>query len=214
LPPTTPTSSIDSPFENLAATRWRLVAISSSLAFANDLRQQGFGQILWGYSSPLKPRRRKSVKVLATLSVMGIVGIGALVMSASATAAAHCHGLTATITGTSGPDVIVGTNHHDVIVAGAGNDTVRGRGGRDVICAGRGDDEVKAGERHDRVYGGPDRDDLGGGMGADRLFGQRGRDELFGGSANDTLNGGSGTDEGFGGSGTDMCLSIEFAHGC
>ena len=94
------------------------------------------------------------MKVLGTVVVMGIAAVASLVMSASAGATPHCHGLTATMTGTSGSDNIVGTNHRDVIVARAGHDIVRSRGGRDVICAGRGDDEVAAGARHDRVYGG------------------------------------------------------------
>src|SRR4029079_13993657 len=58
----------------------------------------------------LKPRRRESMKVLATLAVMGFFAVGSLVMSAAASAAPQCHGLAATLTGTSGPDHIVGTN--------------------------------------------------------------------------------------------------------
>jgi len=44
------------------------------------------------------------MRVFATLAVMGLVAVASLVMSASASAAPHCHGLTATMTGTSGPD--------------------------------------------------------------------------------------------------------------
>jgi hypothetical protein len=159
-------------------------------------------------------RKEGAMKVLATLVVMGSVAVASLMMSASASAAPHCHGLTATMTGTSGSDNIVGTNHRDVIVARAGHDIVRSRGGRDVICAGRGDDGVAAGARHDRVYGGRGADDLRGNNGADRLFGQRGFDRFLGGRGNDFLSGGFGTDEGFGGLGTDTCRSIEFAHSC
>jgi hypothetical protein len=167
-----------------------------------------------GTTGLLKPRGGNSMKALGTLVVMGIVAVSSLVMSASASAAPHCHGITATMTGTSGPDQIVGTNHRDVIVARAGKDIVRSRGGRDVICAGRGDDGVAAGRRQDRVYGGGGLDDLRGGNSADRLFGQRGFDRLLGRRGNDFLSGGSGTDEGFGGLGTDTCRSIEFAHSC
>ena len=167
----------------------------------------------WGRAT-ISQERRRDMKVLGTVVVMGIAAVASLVMSASAGATPHCHGLTATMTGTSGSDNIVGTNHRDVIVARAGHDIVRSRGGRDVICAGRGDDEVAAGARHDRVYGGRGTDELRGGHGADRLFGQRGFDRFLGGGGNDFLSGGFGTDEGFGGSGTDTCRSIEFAHSC
>jgi hypothetical protein len=167
-----------------------------------------------GYGRDLKPERGGQVKVLATLAVMGLLAVGSLVMSASAGAAAFCHGFPATMTGSSGSDHIVGTNHRDIIVARGGGDEIRGRGGRDLICAGRGDDDVAAGARRDRVYAGAGHDELGGGAADDRLFGERGRDELLGWRGSDLLNGGSEVDEGFGGSGADTCLSIEFAHSC
>ena len=72
------------------------------------------------------------MKVLGTLVVMGIVAVGSLVMSASASAAAQCHGLKATIVGTPGSDTIVGTGHGDVIVARGGEDIVQGGDGRDA----------------------------------------------------------------------------------
>jgi hypothetical protein len=199
--------------------RRRLITASARPASSSAPSSPGSsGGCFWrdpqGYGKLLHRKGGDSMKFLATLAAMAIVAVGSFVMSASASAAAHCHGLTATMTGTTGSDHIVGTSHRDVIVARAGNDFVRSAGGRDVICAGRGDDVVRAGKRHDLVYGGRGVDVLRGAIGADRLFGERGRDQLFGESGNDTLSGGFGTDEGFGGSGTNTCLSIEFAHGC
>src|SRR6266545_4307847 len=88
-----------------------------------------------------------------------------------------CAGLNATITGTSGDDVIVGTAGDDVIVGLGGNDFIDGGDGNDVICAGGGADRDLSG------LGFP-------GMGDDILWGGDGNDVLYGGNGNDVLDGG------------------------
>jgi Ca2+-binding RTX toxin-like protein len=98
------------------------------------------------------------------------------------------------ITGTDGPDRLVGTAGRDVIRCGKGNDVVLAKGGDDYIDCGPG---------NDRVDGGWGDDEIRGGGGNDSLTGNRGDDELFGGWGNDKLVGGSGADELSGGAGAD-----------
>jgi len=64
-----------------------------------------------------------------------------------------CHGLTATIGGTSGDDDIDGTGGDDVILALDGDDEIDGRGGDDTICGGNGDDEIDGGDDEDYISG-------------------------------------------------------------
>lgn len=108
-----------------------------------------------------------------------------------------CHGVTATIVGTAGNDVLVGTTGPDVIVGLGGNDRIAARAGRDLVCAGAGNDYVGAGSAADRVFAG---------AGRDRLLGRGGPDLLKGSSGNDVLKGGPGSDRLRGGSGFDRCV--------
>lgn len=111
-------------------------------------------------------------------------------------AAPTCRGVAATITGTSGDDVLSGTGGPDVIVALGGNDTIRSLAGNDLICAGAGRDTIVAGSAADRVFAG---------AGADRVRGAGGPDVLRGGVGNDVLSGGRGADRLRGGAGFDRC---------
>src|SRR5262249_42733106 len=65
-----------------------------------------------------------------------------------------CHGLTPTIVGTEGDDVIEGTKGDDVIVALGGDDFVRGSYGRDTICGGDGNDSLFGSQGNDVLIGG------------------------------------------------------------
>ena len=91
--------------------------------------------------------------------VFVLVFVGALFVAGVGQAAAACNGLTATITGTSGNDVIYGTSGADVIEALAGNDTIYASGANDTICAGDGYDDVSPGAGNDWIDGG-----VGGGV--------------------------------------------------
>jgi hypothetical protein len=82
-------------------------------------------------------------------------------------ARSECHGVAATMTGTSGADELVGTLDRDVIVAGGGADRIRGRGGNDLICAGRGKDRIKGNGGNDVLRGGRGFDSGRGGRGSD-----------------------------------------------
>ena len=100
--------------------------------------------------------------------------------AADAGADPTCHGLAATIVGTSGRDVLKGTRGPDVIAALEGDDVVKGRGGDDVVCGGPGHDYLVASRGHDVLIGGPQGDRIDafsrrptivrGGGGADILF--------------------------------------------
>jgi Ca2+-binding RTX toxin-like protein len=85
-------------------------------------------------------------------------------------ARSECHGVAATMTGTSGADELVGTLGRDVIAAGAGADVIRGRGGNDLICAGRGKDQIEGNAGNDVLRGGRGFDTGRGGLGSDVCF--------------------------------------------
>lgn len=123
-----------------------------------------------------------------------------------------CGGMTATIVGTDGDDVITGTSGPDVIVGLGGRDRIDGGGGADVICGGAGNDVLLGGPGSDRLYGQDGRDVLRGGGAADLLVGGRqrdlvgggaGSDRLLGGAGGDVLNGSGGDDALHGGGGND-----------
>jgi uncharacterized repeat protein (TIGR01451 family) len=114
-----------------------------------------------------------------------------------------CAGQTASIAGTSGPDVLVGTKKKDVIASLAGNDTIRGLAGNDLLCGGRGNDLVKGGADADVLKGGGGTDTLKAGGGNDLVKGGGAGDGLFGGFGDDALRGGGGDDTCKGGKGND-----------
>lgn len=119
-----------------------------------------------------------------------------------------CRGVAATVTGTTGDDVLFGTPGPDVIAALAGNDRVTGLAGRDLVCAGSGADRVASGSAADRVFAG---------AGPDRLIGRGGPDLLKGSGGNDVLKGGPGSDRLRGGRGIDRCLpgpGLNSVRGC
>jgi VCBS repeat-containing protein len=159
------------------------------------------------------PRRAaSSMLVLALAVVLALGAVGAMApANAAAPAAAdlECFGVTATIVGTPGDDVIRGTNGADVIVAGRGDDRIKGRGGDDLICGRSGDDEIRGGNGDDRVLGWRGDDLILGGSGNDRLLGGLKADKILGGSGDDVLNGGAATDECDGGPGVNHLVECE-----
>ena len=82
----------------------------------------------------------------------------------------------ATITGTSGRDILRGTSLEDVISGYGGNDTIIAWGSRDRIYGGAGNDDIEAGYGNDYVRGGPGHDDIEGDDGNDWLYGGGGAD--------------------------------------
>lgn len=131
-------------------------------------------------------------------------------------------GLNVAITGTDGPDLLLGTIISDNIVGAAGNDVIIGAGGLlDYLEGGEGDDLIVAGvganllaggvggtiveggAGDDRVFGSIMRDRVNGNEGDDRLVGRMGDDQLEGDAGNDTVSGGAGDDILSGGSAVD-----------
>ena len=72
-----------------------------------------------------------------------------------------------TVTGTEGPDRLVGTSRADVICGLGGDDRVEGAGGDDVLYGDAGTDRVIGGGGDDTMYGDDGVDRLDGGDGAD-----------------------------------------------
>jgi Ca2+-binding RTX toxin-like protein len=114
-----------------------------------------------------------------------------------------CHGVPATITGTSAGEPINGTAGNDVIVGLGGADTINGNGGDDVICGGPGNDRITTGAGNDLVDGQGDGDTIDGGDGNDVLLGGRANDTITGGQGLDGIGGGAGNDVITGNDGTD-----------
>jgi hypothetical protein len=150
--------------------------------------------------------------VVLTVSILAAVVFGAA--ASPAAAVPTCHGITATIVGTRGPDQILGTPGDDVIVARGGADQIQGLAGNDLICAGRDADQVDGNGGGDTIFGGRGGDQLSGGRGGDTDFGGRGGDQLFGNRGSDGLAGGAGFDLGSGGPEIDLCRSVELARSC
>jgi hypothetical protein len=116
-----------------------------------------------------------------------------------------CSGLSVTILGTPGDDIIMGTEGPDVIEGLEGNDIIDGLGGNDVICGGLGKDILYAGTGDDKLHGQGGDDILYGEAGNDRLDGGGGDDTLNGGAGDDTLLADDGEDILDGGDGEDTC---------
>ena len=98
------------------------------------------------------------------------------------------------LSGTAGPDQLIGGDGADVLVGGDGNDGLDGGNGGDVLLGQNGDDFLA---------GGADGDVLDGGNGDDALFGDDAADIVEGGDGADLLAGGGGQDRLTGGAGAD-----------
>jgi len=140
------------------------------------------------------------------------------------TAVPYCGGLPVTldiaglpqpVSGTGGPDVILGTPRADEIEALGGDDVVCGGGGADIIDGGRGhdliygeggNDTLLGGSGDDTLYGGARHDHLDGGSGDDALYGGFGDDTVLGGPGDDAVRGGRGNDVISGDAGSDSLL--------
>lgn len=114
-----------------------------------------------------------------------------------------------TITGTPGPDILIGTRKRDIICGLGGNDRLVGKSGADTLIGGRGRDLLLGGRGKDSLWGGRGNDRLVGARGPDRILGGRGRDLLIGGRGRDTLRGGRGRDRAVWTRGQDRIFGME-----
>lgn len=127
-----------------------------------------------------------------------------------------CDGLTATLVGTAGADLLLGTDGPDVIAGLQGNDIIDGFGGDDVICGGRGHDRLIGGLGFDIIFGAQGDDEIYSGGTASlfppfvledtrggRIFAGAGNDIVYGSYRWDRMQGGPGDDTLFGFAGRD-----------
>jgi hypothetical protein len=154
-------------------------------------------------------RLRRTGALLASAAMLA--SLMAVTVAAPASAATpQCDGRSATMTDNDGNDLdprvgfITGTAGPDVIVGSVGSDVIEGRGGRDRICGGVGKDSLDGGAGNDRLFGGGGDDVLDGGEGKDDIFGYRGNDLIDGGKRKDFVKGGPGSDTIWGGAGPDV----------
>lgn len=156
---------------------------------------------------------------------IGANGIGGVVETneVTITREPRCDGLTPTLVGTEGRDLIRGTDGDDVILGLGGRDIIDGLGGDDILCGGDGDDLLHGREGEDTLVGqagddhlrgGDDADQVAGGPGDDRTIGNKGDDALFGGTGDDQVSGDQGVDVADGGHGIDHCRSAEETRSC
>jgi Ca2+-binding RTX toxin-like protein len=137
----------------------------------------------------LRLLRASGLALVIGVAAIGSVSPDLLGATVSAAHAPTCNGLTATIVGTSGDDVITGTPGNDVIAGLDGNDVVRGGLGNDVICGGAGEDTLFGQGGNDTLFGDQDDDILDGGEGGCcNMSTNTGDDTLFGGQGDDELH--------------------------
>jgi Ca2+-binding RTX toxin-like protein len=98
----------------------------------------------------------------------------------SAASSPLCNGMTPTIVGTDGNDVLTGTPGDDVIDGLGGNDVIHGGAGNDSICGGPGNDIISGQVGADTLIGGPGDDTLlpGGDRDDDHAYGYAGVDTV------------------------------------
>ena len=119
---------------------------------------------------------------------------------------AECLGVTVTLVGTQGDDLLSAVRGAHGVLAFGGDDTVQLSRGNDAVCAGAGNDHVALNTGRDKASGGAGRDEMHGGAHRDTLTGGPGKDLLYGAVGNDKLAGGAGPDRLSGGEGADSLL--------
>lgn len=114
--------------------------------------------------------------------------------------------LAAEITGSNGPDVLIGTAANDRIEGGTGSDEIHGAGGNDALAGGLGADRLHGNDGFDILDGDAGPDELYGGSGGDVLQLNLGPDVADGGPDSDLTLRGPGNATIRGGAGNDVLL--------
>jgi Ca2+-binding RTX toxin-like protein len=96
--------------------------------------------------------------------------------------------------GTSASATHTGSSGNNTIVGNGGSDTLNGVGGNDTLIANTGADTLDGGTGNDTLYAGAGNDTLIGGDNDDVLYAGADDDSLAGGNGNDALHGGAGND--------------------
>jgi Ca2+-binding RTX toxin-like protein len=118
---------------------------------------------------------------LRALLIVATMLLGVVVLSGVA--------LAKNITGTNGPDRLIGTPSKDQIYGLGGPDYLSGKPSADALYGGRDNDQVRAGNGRDHVFGGQGSDELYGGGGNDVMSAADGY--------KDNVNCGRGTDNAY-----------------
>ena len=162
---------------------------SSAPAYARQKMQPSCSSALPTYSSRhgahrgrvtrplLSGRGRRRAGSVCLVNRAGLAFLAAVVVALGGASSVQavdplheCFGLTETIVGTPGNDVLAGTPEADVIKAGAGDDTIDGAGGDDIICGDDGNDTITGGTGDDAISGDAGDDHVDGGQGFDIAF--------------------------------------------
>ena len=122
--------------------------------------------------------------------------------------------VTAQLTGSNGPDRIIGAGFTGSAHGNLGDDTLRGGGGDDSFYGGLGADYLQGRGGHDLLDGDGGTNAAGAATaGNDTLIGNAGNDTLLGGAGSDVLNGGKGDDSLTGGSEADTFVMRRVGNG-
>jgi Ca2+-binding RTX toxin-like protein len=108
----------------------------------------------------------------------------ALIPSATVAYATSAH---PTLTGTTGPEMLIATSGNDTITAGSGRTVIEGGSGTDTFYAGSGIDRIYAGSGDTTIWGGSGKDTLYGGSGETVMHAGTGQTTMVGGSGADTF---------------------------
>ncbi len=120
--------------------------------------------------------------------------------------ARFCDGLTPTIEGTEGSDVIIGTAGDDIIFSYGGNDVIQSFGGDDIICDSGGNDTIDAGDNDDAVVAVGGNNVIETGQGDDVVITGQGNDVVSAGAGDDRVDVGDGSNVVDAGSGDNIVL--------
>lgn len=93
--------------------------------------------------------------------------------------------------------ILSGTDGPDHLIGGTGNDFLYGHGGDDRLEGGAGSDQLMGHAGNDTLLGGAGNDYIYAGAGDDLIDGGAGNDDIISGPGNDTLTGGDGADRFF-----------------
>jgi Tol biopolymer transport system component len=91
-----------------------------------------------------------------------------------------CGNGVATIVGTGVSETLLGGPGPDIISGQGGKDKIKGLGGKDTICGDAGNDNLNGGAGKDQLIGGKGKDKTIGGKGKDRCVGGKGADKAKG----------------------------------
>jgi Ca2+-binding RTX toxin-like protein len=92
-----------------------------------------------------------------------------------------------TLTGTTGPQMLIGLSGNDTITAGSGRTIIDGGSGNDTLYAGSGVDVIYAGSGDTVIWGGSGKDTMHGGSGTTVMHAGTGQTIMQGGSGADTF---------------------------